>query len=264
MDSPWLHRFAVLVGVCSLILIAIGACVTDYDGGPPLPAVLAQGHRAAAVAVGVLTLCLAIWLSTGAQPGFLLRSGWIAFALFLVEGALGIKTPLLHAFIAQLFFAVTVAIAVCTSSGWKRGADPVQDQGWPSLRSLSVAAMCLVLLQVWLGAAFRHQAAGLMPHMAGAIVVAIVNLIICMFVMQQFPEHGSLRPTANILLTVTLVQVVLGITALTTRMMAPDNTLPTPLLVATVIHVATGALTLAATVVLTIQIRLHVRKKDAC
>jgi hypothetical protein len=53
--------------------------------------------------------------------------------------------------------------------------------------------------------------------------------------------------------------VVLGITALTTRMMAPDNTLPLPVLLATVVHVATGALTLAGTVVLVIQIRCHVR-----
>jgi heme A synthase len=259
MDSTWLHRFAVLVGVCSLILVGIGACVTDYDGGPPAPVWVAQSHRLAGVAVGILTLGLAIWLSTAAQPAWLLRLGWITFAAFLAEGALGIKTPLLHAFLAQLFFAATVAIAVFTSTGWKRGADLVQDQGWPSLRSLSAVALVLVLAQVWLGAAFRHQAVGLMPHMVGAIVVAIVILIVCMFVMQQFPDHRSLRPVANFLLGITLAQVVLGITALTTRMMAPDNTLTTPVLVATVIHVATGALTLAATVVLVIQIRRNVK-----
>lgn len=259
MDSPWLHRFALLVGLCTLLLIVSGACVTDYDGGPPPPALVAQGHRLAAVAVGILTIGLAIWLSTAGQPAWLLRLGWITFAAFLAEGALGIKTPLLHAFLAQLFFAATVAIAVFTSSSWKRGSDPVQDQGWPSLRSLSTVALVLVLLQIWLGAAFRHQAAGLMPHMVGAIVVAIVMLIVCMFVMQQFPEHRSLRPAANVLLGITLTQVVLGITALTTRMMAPDNTLTTPVFIATVIHVATGALALAATVVLLIQIRRNVR-----
>jgi heme A synthase len=259
MDSPWLHRFAVLVGVCALFLVVSGACVTDYDGGPPPPVLIAEGHRLAAVAVGILTLALAIWLSTAGQPAWLLRLGWITFAVFLAEGALGIKTPLLHAFLAQLFFAATVMIAVFTSSGWRRGPDPVQDQGWPSLRSLSTVGLVLVLAQVWLGAAFRHQAAGLMPHMVGAIVVAIVMLILCMFVMQQFPEHRSLRPAGNALLAITLTQVVLGITALTTRMMAPDNTLTTPVLVATVVHVATGALALAATVVLVIQIRRNVK-----
>ncbi len=262
MDSPWLHRLAVLTGVCALLLVASGACVTDYDGGPPPPVLIAQGHRLAAVAVGILTLALAIWLSVGAQPAWLLRLGWITFAAFLAEGALGIKTPLLHAFLAQLFFAATAAVAVFTSADWKRGAELVQDQGWPSLRSLSTVALVLVLTQVWLGAAFRHQAAGLMPHMVGAIVVAIVILMICMFVMQQFPEHRSLRPAANVLLAITLTQVVLGITALTTRMMAPDNTATLPVLLATVVHVVTGALTLACTVVLVIQVRRNVQPKQ--
>jgi heme A synthase len=263
MDSPWLHRFAVLTGICTLFLVAVGACVTDHDTGPPAPALLTQAHQLAAGAVGILTIGLAIRLSVGTQPKWLVRLGWSTFGAFLAEGALGIKTPILHALLAQLFFAATVAIAVFTSSNWKKGEDLVRDQGWPSLRSLSSVALFLVLLQIWLGAAFRHQAAGLMPHMVGAIVVAIVILIICMFVMQQFPEHRSLRPAANTLLAITLVQVVLGITALTTRMMAPDNTLPLPVLVATVIHVATGALTLAATVVLVIQIRRNVTKAEA-
>ncbi len=259
MDSPWLHRFAVLVGVCTLVVLGIGACVTDHDGGPPAPVLLTQGHQLAAGVVGILILGMAIWLSIGAQPVWLLRLGWITFAAFLAEGALGIRTPILHAYLAQLLFAATVAIAVFTSSGWKQGEDVVQDQGWPSLRSLSAVGLFLVLVQVWLGAAFRHQAAGLMPHMAGAIVVAIVILIICMFVSQQFPEHRSLRPAANVLLGLTLTQVALGIAALTTRMMTPDNTLTLPLLVATVIHVAVGALTLAGTVVLVIQIRRNVK-----
>src|ERR1700688_3845679 len=103
MEGPWLYRFAVLVGVCTLFLVAIGACVTDYDGGPPPPEIVAEGHRLAAVAVGILTLGLAIWLSTGAQPAWLIRLGWITFATFLVEGGLGIKTPILHAVLAQLF-----------------------------------------------------------------------------------------------------------------------------------------------------------------
>jgi heme A synthase len=261
MKSPWLHRLAILLGVCALILVVSGACVTDYAGASQSFALLIEVHQLVAGVVGLLTLGLAVLLSIGGQPRWLLQLGWITFAAFLAEGALGIKTPVLHALLAQLFFAATVAIAVFTSGRWKRGADLVQDQGWPSLRSLSTVGLVLVLLQVWMGAAFRHQAMGLMPHMAGAIVVAIVILMICMFVMQQFPEHTVLRPAANVLLALTLVQVVLGITALTTRMMAADNTVTRPVLVATVIHVATGALTLAGTVVLLILIRRNVTAK---
>jgi heme A synthase len=265
--GPGLHRYALLVAVCTLLLLMTGAAITDYDGGPEPPAILVQGHTAGAVLVGLLMLGLAIWLSASARPGWLKRGCWTSFAILLSDAALGMRSllrahpqtvSLLHAFDAQLVFASTVAIVLFTSSAWKRGIDPVKDQGWPSLRSLSSVALFLVLLQIWLGSAFRHQAAGLMPHMAGAITVALVVLILCMFVMQQFPEHRSLRPAANALLTFVIVQVVFGIAALTARMMTADNTLTTPLMLTTVAHVAMGAVTLAGTVALVIQIRRNV------
>lgn len=119
--------------------------------------------------------------------------------------------------------------------------------------------LVLVLLQVGLGAAFRHKAMGLMPHLMGAMVVALWILIVCMFVMQQFPEHKALRPAANLLLAVTLTQVFLGIAALTMRMLSSENTMG--LLISTTGHVTTGAMTLGATVILTMQIRRNVQPK---
>ena len=52
--------------------------------------------------------------------------------------------------------------------------------------------------------------------------------------------------------------MVFGIAALTARMMTADNTLTTPLMLTTVAHVAMGAVTLAGTVALVIQIRRNV------
>ena len=262
-----MFRYALLLTICTLLLLMFGAAVTDYNGGLKPPALLVQGHQAAAVLVGLLTIGLAVWLAASKQPGWLQRLGWIALALFVADGVLGTRSLLLalprtvsifHALLAQIFFALTYAIMGFTSSRWKLGADPVKDQGWPSLRSLSSIALFLVLLQVYLGAAFRHQAAGLMPHIVGALTVALVVLILCMFVMQQFPEHRSLRPAANALLAILVVQVVLGISALTARMMSADNTMPTALLLTTVAHVAIGAVTLAGTLTLVIQIRRNV------
>jgi len=49
-------------------------------------------------------------------------------------------------------------------------------------------------------------------------------LVLCMCVMQQVPEHRSLRPASNLLLTLAMVQVFLGIAAITMRMMTTANT----------------------------------------
>jgi heme A synthase len=87
--------------------------------------------------------------------------------------------------------------------------------------------------------------------------VPLAILLAGMFVLQQFPKHRALRPAAIGLLTITLLQVFLGIAAYVARINAADY--PLAMVLTTVAHVATGGLTLAASVVLAIQIRRNVR-----
>jgi heme A synthase len=115
----------------------------------------------------------------------------------------------------------------------------------------------LVLAQVALGAAFRHKALGLMPHIIGAMVVSAAIMTISAFVLHQFPEHPSLRKSAIVLMSVTGVQVFLGIFAYLTRAQAAQN--PLIMVIVTVAHVAAGALTLASTIALSILILRNVR-----
>src|SRR5262249_990618 len=151
-----------------------------------------------------------------------------------------------------LFFATTVAIATFTSKRWFVGPEPVADQGWPSLRSLAVVAPVLILIQIALGAAFRHGAMGLVPHVIGALTVTAAMLTVCAFVMHQFPDHETLKPAAIHLLGMTLFQIFLGIAAFWGRMVVETN--PQAMLVTTILHVAGGGLTLACAVSLSIQI----------
>jgi cytochrome c oxidase assembly protein subunit 15 len=166
-----------------------------------------------------------------------------------------------HACLAQLFFSVTVAIAVFTSKRWQEGPEVVEDYGWPSLRSLAIVTPVLVLLQIGLGAGFRHRAFGLMPHVIGAMIVPLAILLTAVFVLNQFPKHRALRPAAVALLAITLFQVFLGIAAYIARINAAE--FPLAMVLTTVAHVATGGLTLAASVVLGIQIRRNVRARTA-
>jgi len=283
MQNPWLHRYATLVAVCTLFLVIAGASVTSKEAGLSVPdwplsygqvipemtggVLFETGHRMIATVVGILTIILAIWIARVEKKRvWLRRLGWSALSLVVAQGLLGGATVLLlqpapvsiaHACLAQLFFSVTVAIAVFTSRKWQEGPEPVEDYGWPSLRSLALLTPVLVLLQIGLGAGFRHRAFGLLPHVTGAMIVPLVILLLGSFVLHQFPKHRSLRPAAVGLLTITFAQVVLGIVAYVARMNAADY--PLAMVLTTVAHVATGGLTLAASVVLSIQIRRNVQ-----
>src|SRR5678815_976959 len=286
MQTSWLHRYAILVAVCTLLLVLAGASVTSKEAGLSVPdwplsygqvipemtggVLFETGHRMIATVVGTLTIILAIWIARVEKRVWLRRLGWIALSLVVAQGLLGGATVLLlqpapvsiaHACLAQLFFSVTVAIAVFTSRKWQEGPEPVEDYGWPSLRSLATLTPVLVLLQIGLGAGFRHRAFGLLPHVTGAMIVPLVILLTGIFVLQQFPKHRSLRPAAVALLSITGVQVFLGVIAYIARINAAEY--PLAMVLTTVAHVATGGLTLAASVVLAIQIRRNVRVRTS-
>jgi hypothetical protein len=246
MKSSRLHRYAVFVACCTLLLLMSGAAVTSSRGF--------QSVHTAAAAVGTLPIAgLCIWL-------FRTRAAWGTLALVIVDGGLGsFSGPImgtLHAFLAALLFAAVAAISLFTSPSWEREPEFVQDYGWPSLRFLSSAAAFLVAVQVAFGAGFRHGAVGVLPHLLGALVVALFIMIVGAFVTHQFPKHGSLRPVAVALMTITGIQVFLGMAAFLMRLMNMAGTIA--FLGISVAHVATGSLTFAVSVMLTMEIRRSV------
>ncbi len=277
MSTPWLHRYAVLLAVCTLFLVVAGASVTSHQAGlsvPDWPLSYGQvmppmiggvfwehGHRMIATFVGMLTTGLAIWFALAEPRRWMRRLGWAALGAVILQGVLGGLTVLLllppvvsvsHACLAQLFFSTTVAIAIFTSRGWHAGPQMVEDYGKPSLRSLSVFTCVLILGQIALGAGFRHGAIGVLPHIIGAMIVSLAILILGAFVLHQFPNHAPLRRAAKTMLAVTLIQVFLGIETYFARLGAAEK--PAPMLIFTIAHVATGALTLASSIVVAIQV----------
>ena len=158
--------------------------------------------------------------------------------------------------LGSLLFASVAAVVLVNSSSWQREPDLVRDYGRPSLRSLSSAAVLFILIQVGFGAGLRHSAVGVMPHLLGALVVAIFIMIVGVFVSTQFPKHASLRPKAVAFMTITGVQVFLGMCAFLMRMMSIEGS--KVFLTISVAHVATGSLTLAAGVMLALEIRRSV------
>jgi len=127
------------------------------------------------------------------------------------------------------------------------------------MRSLAILTPIVVIIQILLGAAFRQKALTLLPHVLGAMFVALTILLESIFVLQQFPTHSSLRPAAKILLGVGFGQVFLGLTALIMKSMADDTDMAVVVTVAA--HLTGGALTLATTILLSILIRRNVQPR---
>lgn len=262
-NDSWLHGFAIFAALCALIAILLGAVVTSLER--PIAANSAASinpafefwHSIAGGVVLTLVLGLALLLRT--------QFGWIALAAGLVDGALGITgqgfprlSGILHALIGQIFFGAIAAIAVITSASWKRGPEPIEDSWRPSMRSLAVAVPLIILLQTTLGACYRYHALGVLWHILNAMIVLMLNLIVAVFLIRQFPEHPTLKPAAVALAVITSIQVLLGFTTFMMLILFPETSLAVT--ITSVLHVATGALTFSAGLALAILMRYNIRE----
>lgn len=271
-----LHRYAVATACATFLLIIAGALVTSQDAGlsvpdwplsygklmPPMSGGIfyEHGHRMVATFVGLLTIGLAVWLWRKEPRRWLRRLGLVALAAVILQGVLGGITVLLllpwpvsvgHASLAQLFFCLTVCVALFTSKGWQQEA--VRRAGPSPLPRLTLLTAGAVFAQLVLGAALRHKAIGVTPHILWALAVAMIAVGTVRGVLSTY-EVAALRYPALALGCLVVLQLGLGLSAYLARLAAADAPQPLPWVVGlTVAHVAAGALTLAASVVLALQ-----------
>jgi heme A synthase len=271
MKNVWLHRYSIFVAFCVLLVLIAGAIVTSLErpiepvpSAPTTPLAISfeHWHSWGAVFAGVLLAGLAVWLLKGKHTQ-LRQFGWIVLSIFVVEGLLGTAlgslsplTDILHALVGQICFAAVMSITLFTSERWQRGPNFIEDSWRPPLRSLAFFLPAIVILQIILGAAFRFRAASVIWHILNAMIVLLSILIVCVFLVRQFPQHPSLRPAAIALGGIAAVQVFLGFTTFLLLLLLPESSLS--VIVVSVMHVAIGGLTLAATVALAAQIRYNV------
>jgi len=279
-----LHWWSVLLAFCTLLLVVAGGLVTSRDAGlsvpdwplsygklmPPMEGgiLYEHGHRMVATTVGILTIVSMIWLLRTDDRRWMRRLGVVALIAVIVQGVLGGITVLMllpwwvstsHACLAQLFFSTTVAIVLFTSPWWRRGPVPIEENPKFPIRTQSLAAPVAVLCQLALGAAARHKAIGVIYHICGSPIVTGVVLWISLRIVLHYAQNRELRLGALALVGITCTQVFLGIAAYMTRIAYADAVQPMPLMVAfTVLHVAVGALTMAASVALAILVRRNI------
>src|SRR5437660_3970558 len=242
-----LHRFSRFLAACTVLLILAGSLVTSHDAGLSVPdwptsygwnmftfppsmwvanIFYEHGHRLIASSVGLLTIVLAVWVWL-TEPRRWLR--WFAvgaLGVVIAQGVLGGLTvkfflppsiSTAHAGLAEIFFCMTVAIALFTSPQWIEGygaanAPPFTNDA--RVRRLATATTILIYTQILIGATMRHTGAGLaipdfplmfgrvvpnhwdlkiavhFAHRAGAVMVAAMVLGSFLYVRRQ---HGARR-----------------------------------------------------------------------
>jgi hypothetical protein len=253
VKTRWVHGFALLLALCALFAVIAGAVLTSR--GASAPALLQELHLGAGVLAGVLALLLCL-----PMRGF----WWLLPADVVLEALLRGNSPgagALHAFLAHLFFAGSVAMALVTSDSWQQMPEFIDEMPKLRLRSLSTATLCLVLIQIALGTTVRHKLLGAGLHITFALVVALAIVCLGLLVMNQCSQHATLRSCSIMLMVVAGIQVFLGFGTFIMRLMADESSLQ--VMIPAVTHVTTGSLTLAATVVLALQLRRNLRPVPA-
>ena len=300
----WLHRFAQFVALSTFTLILAGGMVTSTGSGLAVPdwpnsygyfmfsfplssmvggIFYEHGHRLIASTVGLLTIVLAVWLWRCDPRAWVRRLGVIALVAVIVQGTLGGLTVLYflpapvsiaHAGTAEIFFCLTVGLALFTSPGWIHGfspaaAGPAEPNG--DLERLTRLTIALVFAQILIGATMRHTGAGLaipdfplafgrlVPptwdfaigiHFAHRVGAAAVLTVITLTLRRAW-GHRRRRPEltrpAILLMVLVSIQVTLGAFTIWTAKAPIVNTA----------HVGTGALVLVTSLYLALRTHRH-------
>src|SRR5688572_8936582 len=170
----WLHRYAKLVTASTVLLIAAGGMVTSTGSGLSVPdwpntygwfmfsfpvekwvggIFYEHSHRLIASTVGFLTVILAVWTWRVEPRAWVRWMGVGALVAVVLQGLLGGLTVLLllpapvsigHAGLAQIFFCLTLALALVTSPSWKSAPAAVDDA---ALRRLATATTVVIYVQ---------------------------------------------------------------------------------------------------------------------
>ena len=291
----WLHRYARLLVAATLLLVAAGGMVTSTNSGLSVPdwptsygysmysfplskmvggIFYEHGHRLIASTVGFLTIGLVVFVWRVDPRKWMRNLSLIGLGAVILQGVLGGLTVLYmlpapisigHAGLAQLFFGITVSIALFTSRSWLESAvTPVDDA---ALRSRALGLTIAIYIQILLGATMRHIGAGLaipdfplvfghvipptwtaqiavhFAHRVWALLVVIWIVANAMYVWRRHRERGELVRPAIWLVGLVLVQVTLGALVVLTAKQPEINTL----------HVATGAIVLGTSLVVTLR-----------
>jgi len=275
-----MHRFAMLTAGVTFLLIIAGALVVGHDAGLSVPdwplsfgtwrmprmvggIFYEHGHRMIAALVATLTTVLAVWLWRAEQRRWVRVLGVVALLAVIAQAVLGgitvlyflpIPVLIFHATLAQTFFCIALSLALVTGPTWMAEEAECEDTGFPSFRFLTCAATAAIFIQLILGAARRHKALGLLPHIIWAGVVSILIFWVVLSGLTRLPRsQKAIRTLAHLTGVLLIAQLALGFASYWERTVTQLAPQPDPSMIqATTAHVATGAALLGASLLTTL------------
>ncbi|MFQ5683168.1 MAG: heme A synthase [Candidatus Binatia bacterium] len=279
----WLHRVALLTACLTFPLLFIGGLVTSKGAGLAVPdwpttfgynmflypwskmvggILYEHSHRLIASAVGLLTMILAFvfWRYGGRK--WLCWLGLLALVLVIIQGILGglrvlwVREGLavLHACIAQAFFALTVSLVFFTSQEWSEDRPKFHSNGAEYTRRLCILTTTMIFFQGVFGAVLRHRGTMLDAHLFFAVLVTLQVILLGSKILSAYSDQPRLVRSALHLNGLLILQLGLGLGSYLGKFAPFGIALPSSVVVAlTTTHLATGALMLVTSLILTLR-----------
>lgn len=276
--ARWMFRFALATCVLMFPLVFVGAGVTSRGFGMAFPdwptsggAIVnpsgwwqelatrwEHGHRLIGWTVGIFaTATLITGVLRGGHASVLACAVWVAVASQGVLGGLRVRADsralaMVHGISGQLVFSLVCATALVASRQWSSRVAPLVVGSVATLRRACVAANVAIVIQLVLGAIRRHFGGdhALVAHLLWAVVVALLVGWIVLWVIGQYPGGDWLEVLGWSMGGLMTFQLALGGVAWA---MTASGPLPQSAWVWAVptLHVAVGALLLAASLLMT-------------
>ena len=219
-----------------------------------------HSHRLIGSAVGILTVALALLIFIRDPRKWLKWVGAIALVAVIVQGVMGglrveqlsRTLAIVHACLAQAFFALTGCLVLFTAREWSEPVPVRQTSDEARLRRLALLTTGFIYIQLIFGAILRHTGSRLDAHLLFAALVTIHIFLLTRRILTAHFYNKRLVSSALILSGLLILQLILGLGAYLAIFGEAMDAIAV-VAVATS-HVSVGALMLATSVVLTLRI----------
>lgn len=268
-------RLAIALLVVTTVTILWGAMTTSTGSGlafldwptsdgefmpersyTTVPGFLEHFHRLLGACAGLIVLTLTIWLARHPSASRAARrTAWFGLGLIIVQGVIGgvgvlkgllALTSVTHGALAQVTLATFAWLAYLLSA--RRAATvPLANVPPGRGRTLSIIGIAVLIAQTLLGGVARHTNSthALWSHVSNAAIVFLTVTVVTAFAVGKLADAPGIKGLARWLITLLIVQIVLGFVALAIRNSAgktPENVANLGTAAVISVHVLLGAL----------------------